>query len=100
MSASHLTLVPAATPRPGGGKHDMLSSSTKYSWKKGEILESADIPKEISHLFDNPQHYHWNYPAKNPASTFRGFGFEIMKDVQISVSGHTVILSFDSDRCP
>lgn len=68
--------------------YNMPDDTKVYSWRKGDVVKTADVPDAIRHLFHSPQHYHWNYPAP-------GGGHQIMKDVTVTVSGNAVILSFD-----
>lgn len=56
-------------------------------FNKGDKLAPHEIPHELRHLFDNPEHYHWNYP--------RGNEHEITKNVRIVINGNYIIIEFN-----
>lgn len=68
------------------------------SFKKGEVIDLKEIPHCVKHLFDNPLHYHWNYPFDyrygNPLHYPLEGMHAIMKDVSLSVYGPSVVIEF------
>ena len=68
-----------------------------FTLYRGDVVADLHIAECIRHLFDNPLHYHWNYPH-NPLNEdswkFFDHGFKIIKTTVIEQFGDVLILSF------
>ena len=71
-----------------------MKANKTFQWVKGDILAISDVPVELSHFFDNPLHYHWNYPNNTNEPLLLTTKYEIVKSVFVELFGATVVISF------